>query len=83
MISLPSAVRAFFCTRSVNMRKSFDGLSGLVEECFRQDLLDGHLLMSPSLAPSLGTRFLAHLLVLSGLCPEWRRQLGGGHLAAM
>jgi transposase len=43
MISLPSAVRAFFCTRSVDMRKSFDGLSGLVEECFRQDLLDGHL----------------------------------------
>jgi transposase len=45
MISLPSAVRAFFCTRSVDMRKSFDGLSGLVEECFRQDLLDGHLFL--------------------------------------
>lgn len=24
---------------------SFDGLSGLVEECFRQDLLDGHLFL--------------------------------------
>ena len=45
MISLPSAVRAFFCTRAVDMRKSFDGLSGLVEECFRQDLLDGHLFL--------------------------------------
>jgi transposase len=45
MISFPSAVRAFFCTRSVDMRKSFDGLSGLVEECFRQDLLDGHLFL--------------------------------------
>ena len=45
MITLPSAVRAFFCTRSVDMRKSFDGLSGLVEECFRQDLLDGHLFL--------------------------------------
>ena len=45
MISLPSAVRAFFCTRSVDMRKSFDGLSGLVQECFRQDLLDGHLFL--------------------------------------
>ena len=45
MISLPSAVRAFFCTRSVDMRKSFDGLSGLVEECFRQDLLTGHLFL--------------------------------------
>ena len=45
MISLPSAVRAFLCTRSVDMRKSFDGLSGLVEECFRQDLLTGHLFL--------------------------------------
>jgi transposase len=45
MISLPSAVRAPFCTRSVDMRKGFDGLSGLVEECFRQDLLDGHLFL--------------------------------------
>jgi transposase len=45
VISLPSAVRAFLCTRSVDMRKSFDGLSGLVEECFRQDLLDGHLFL--------------------------------------
>jgi transposase len=45
MISLPSAVRAFLCTRSVDMRKSFDGLSGLVEERFRQDLLDGHLFL--------------------------------------
>jgi len=45
MISLPSAVRAFLCTRAVDMRKSFDGLSGLVEECFRQDLLTGHLFL--------------------------------------
>jgi transposase len=45
MISLPSAVRAFLCTRSVDMRKSFDGLSGLVEECFRQDLLTGHIFL--------------------------------------
>jgi transposase len=45
MISLPSAVRAFLCTRSVDMRKSFDGPSGLVEECFRQDLLTGHLFL--------------------------------------
>src|SRR5262249_60725210 len=45
MTSLPSAVRAFLCPRSVDMRKSFDGLSGLVEECFRQALLDGHLFL--------------------------------------
>jgi transposase len=27
------------------MRKSFDGLTGLVQECFRQDPLTGHLFL--------------------------------------
>ena len=45
MISLPSAVRVFLCSKSVDMRKSFDGLSGLVQECFGQDLLTGHLFL--------------------------------------
>jgi len=45
MISLPSAVRVFLCSRAVDMRKSFDGLSGLVQECFGQDLLAGHLFL--------------------------------------
>jgi transposase len=27
------------------MRKSFDGLSGLVQECFAQDFLTGHLFL--------------------------------------
>jgi transposase len=45
MILLPSPVRIFLCTRSTDLRKSFDGLSGLVQECFRQDLLTGHLFL--------------------------------------
>jgi len=45
MILLPSTVRIFLCTRSTDMRKSFDGLSGLVTEYFRQDLLTGHLFL--------------------------------------
>ena len=45
MIMLPSAVRIFLCTRSTDMRKSFDGLSGLVQECFGQDPLTGHLFL--------------------------------------
>jgi transposase len=45
MISLPSAVRVFLCARPVDMRKSFDGLSGLVQECFGEDLLTGHLFL--------------------------------------
>ena len=45
MIMLPSAVRIFLCTRSTDLRKSFDGLSGLVQECFDQELLTGQLFL--------------------------------------
>jgi transposase len=45
MILLPSAVRIFLCTRPTDLRKSFDGLSGLVQECFDQELLTGHLFL--------------------------------------
>jgi transposase len=45
VITLTSAVRIFFCTRPTDMRKSFDGLTGLVEECFHQDPLTGHLFL--------------------------------------
>jgi transposase len=45
MILLPASVRIFLCVRPTDMRKSFDGLSGLVQECFRQDLLTGHLFL--------------------------------------
>ena len=45
MISLPSTVQIFLCTRDVDLRKSFDGLSGLVHDCFGQDPLCGHLFL--------------------------------------
>jgi transposase len=45
MIMLPSAVRIFLCARSVDLRKSFDGLTGLVQDCFGQDPLSGHLFL--------------------------------------
>ncbi len=45
MIMLPSAVRIFLCTRPTDLRKSFDGLTGLVQECFGQDALTGHLFL--------------------------------------
>ena len=45
MITLSSAVRIFLCTRPTDMRKGFDGLSGLVRGCFGQDLLSGHLFL--------------------------------------
>jgi transposase len=45
MIMLPSAVRIFLCTRPTDLRKSFDGLTGMVQECFGQDPLTGHLFL--------------------------------------
>jgi transposase len=45
MILLPSAVRIFLRTRPTDLRKSFDGLSGSVQEGFGQDLLTGHLFL--------------------------------------
>jgi transposase len=42
---LSAAVRLFFCTRPTDMRKSFDGLTGLVQECFGEGLLSGHLFL--------------------------------------
>ena len=43
MLSLPPQVRVFLCTQPTDMRKSFDGLHGLVQEVLRQDPLSGDL----------------------------------------
>lgn len=42
---LSAAVRLFVCTRPTDMRKSFDGLIGLVQEFLGQDPLSGHLFL--------------------------------------
>jgi len=42
---LTGAARIFVCTRSAYMRKSFDGLSGMVQEFLGQDPLSGHLFL--------------------------------------
>ena len=43
MLSIPPSTRIFLCTQSVDMRASFDGLSGMVERHFGQNPLCGHL----------------------------------------
>ncbi len=43
MLNVPAKVRVFLCTRAVDLRKSFDGLHGLVLEVLRQDPLSGDL----------------------------------------
>jgi len=43
MLNVPSQVRVFLCSRATDMRKSFDGLHGLVLEVLEQDPLSGDL----------------------------------------
>jgi transposase len=45
MLSFPSQTRVYLCTAAVDLRKSFDGLCGLVESVFQRDVLDGHLFL--------------------------------------
>src|SRR5262245_25282157 len=42
---LSAAVRVCLCTGPAGLRKGFDGLSGLVQEGFSQDVLTGHLFL--------------------------------------
>lgn len=42
---LSAAVRVFLCTRPADMRKSFDGLVGMVHDFLGQDPLSGHLFL--------------------------------------
>lgn len=43
MIGLTPAIRVFFCRRPTDMRRSFDGLLGLVRDFLGCDPLSGHL----------------------------------------
>lgn len=43
MIALPASVRVFICTTPTDMRRSFDGLAGMVSELIQADPLSGHL----------------------------------------
>jgi len=43
MLNLPPSTKIFLCNLPVDMRKSFDGLSGLIQTHFGQNPLNGHL----------------------------------------
>ncbi len=45
LAQLPASVRVFLCSRPTDMRKSFDGLFGMVREFLGQDPLSGHLFL--------------------------------------
>ena len=43
MIGLANGLRVFVCTEPADMRRSFDGLSGMAVNIIEQDPLTGHL----------------------------------------
>lgn len=43
MLMLPATVRIYLCTAPADLRKSFDGLSGLVRDSLGHDPLSGHM----------------------------------------
>jgi transposase len=43
MLTFPPTVRIFICRQAVDLRKSYDGLSGCVEQVIGADPLSGHL----------------------------------------
>lgn len=43
MLSMPPAVRIFVAREATDMRKSFDGLSGIVIDAVQEDPQSGHL----------------------------------------
>jgi hypothetical protein len=45
MLLINPQVRVYLCTMPVALRKSFDGLSGLVQSVAQQSLLEGHLFL--------------------------------------
>lgn len=45
MIAVTSATRIFVALNAVDLRKSFSGLQGLVQDQLRQDPLSGHLFL--------------------------------------
>ena len=45
MLSLTNNLQIYLCTAPTDMRKSFDGLSGLVASVMNKDLLSGHLFL--------------------------------------
>ena len=43
MLNLPPTVHIFLCTQPADMRHSFDGLAGMVEQFLASDPLSVHL----------------------------------------
>jgi len=58
MLTLPSSLRVFAKTGPTDMRKSFEGLVGVVERELRQQVESGDLFLSSDLVQAIGRRDL-------------------------
>lgn len=74
MLTLMPNVRVFVCTQATDMRKSFDGLSGMVEEVVRQSPLSGHLFVFRN---RRGDKLKVLYWAGDGLC-IWAKRLEAG-----
>jgi hypothetical protein len=56
MLNLPPSTKIFLCNQAVDMRKSFDALSGLIDTHFGQNPLCGLIRSSRLCEVSVGRR---------------------------
>lgn len=56
MLSIPSNATIYMAVEPCDMRKSFDGLSGLVTSVFQQNVFDGHLFLFVNRRPGTDRR---------------------------
>jgi len=70
MFSVPASVRVFVATAPVDLRRGFDGLSGLTREILEQDPLSGHLF---AFRNRRGDRIKVLFFASGGLCLFYRR----------
>lgn len=45
MLSSPGQVPIYLCAQPIDLRKSFDGLCGVIESALGRDVLQGHLFL--------------------------------------
>lgn len=45
MLGLPSGAKIYFCSQPVDLRRGFDGLSGMIESVLAMNVLNGHLFL--------------------------------------
>ena len=79
MIGLSRAVRVYAYVKPVDMRKAFEGLSALVRNELRRDVMDGELFL---FAGKSRRRAKVLLFDGTGLC-VYAKRLEKGHFAAL